>query len=467
MPNKWLLFLIIFFCSSISSQGKKISEIDRAANDTVKLYRLWLKDKNYNRYTLRKPEQFLSRSAIDRRKRQNLPLDSTDLPISSAYTDMLNRYGAKIVARSKWNNTVLVHIIKKENTEKVLHLPFVARHRLVYAYPPPKDTITQAPKATFASTSAMQSPYGAASIQIEMLNGQKLHDAGYRGKRLLISVIDGGFRDAYKYKDSLHLNIVQAVDFLYPHYTDMFRASDHGFKALSTMATNLPGRYIGTAPEAGYMLLRSEDVQRESMSEEDFWINAVEFADSCGTDIISSSLGYHKFDDSTYNYRHQDLDGSTSLISRTASIVADKGMVLVSSAGNLGSAPWQKISVPADANNILTVGAVDKNKQIAPFSSCGYTADGRIKPDVAALGSPACTINGYGAVDAYSFGTSFSAPIIAGMVACLWQACPNKTAKEIIQLVRNASDRHHMPDTHYGYGIPDFLKALQKGQSNE
>ena len=227
----------------------------------------------------------------------------------------------------------------------------------------------------------------------------------------------------------------------------------------------MPGFYIGTAPDAAYYLCRTEDSQTESKAEEDYWATAAEFADSVGVDVINSSLGYHDFNDKTTNYRYDELNGKTSLISRTASMLAGKGIILVNSAGNDGMGTWKIVGVPADADNILTVGAVNGQKVNAAFSSLGPTADGRVKPDVMSMGSPAAIINGRGIIT-NDMGTSFAAPIIAGMVTSLWQALKDKTANQIIQIVREAGHLYQHPNNVFGYGIPDFEKAFDAGRKN-
>ena len=190
---------------------------------------------------------------------------------------------------------------------------------------------------------------------------------------------------------------------------------------------------------------------------------AAEFADSIGVDIINSSLGYNEYDKPFANYRLRDLDGHSSLISHTASLLARKGIILCSSAGNSGMNAWKKITVPADAFDILTVGAVDKNKHNAPFSSVGPTQDLRVKPDVSALGGGTALISGRGTL-LFDMGTSFSTPVVCGLVACLWQGLPNKTALEIMELVRKTASQAEEPDNILGYGIPDFWQAYMIGQ---
>jgi subtilisin family serine protease len=231
------------------------------------------------------------------------------------------------------------------------------------------------------------------------------------------------------------------------------------------MAANLPGIFVGTAPQAEYLLIKSEDTRGEFPVEEDFWVAAVEFADSVGIDVISSSLGYYKFDNISEYYSRDDVDGKTALTSQAAEIASLKGLLLVSSAGNEGNNEWEKVTFPADVENVLTVGSVSAEGQKSSFSSVGLTADYRIKPDVMALGANCSVISPAGQVQTVN-GTSFSAPMIAGLAACLWQGFPLLKNTEIIQLIRESSSQYQRPDAHLGYGIPDFIKAYNTAKNN-
>ena len=296
---------------------------------------------------------------------------------------------------------------------------------------------------------------GPAIHQIRLSNGDKLHEAGFRGQGMTIAVIDAGFHNADRITAMRNIRILGTKDFVNPE-ADIYAESSHGLMVLSCIGMNRPGIMTGTAPEASFWLLRSEDEYSEHLVEQDYWAAAVEFADSVGVDVINTSLGYYAFDDKSKNYTYRDLDGHRVLMSRQASRVADKGMVLVCSAGNSGAGSWKKITPPGDAEHVLTVGAIDRNGVLAPFSSVGNTADNRVKPDVVALGSEADVI-GTDGNQAKANGTSFASPIMCGMVACLWQSRPGLTAKEVIELVRKLGDRADFPDNIYGYGVPDFL----------
>lgn len=427
------------------------------------LFRVQLRDKKGTKYSLKHPEKFLSERSLRRRERQGLKTDSTDLPLSQKYLDELNAAGFEVVGGSKWNNTALVKLTDSLNAGGLAAFPFVTGVRCVFHSP---DSISRQrvfPLKSDTTEAIPGKPYGKATRQIEQLNGRKLHEAGFRGKGMLIGVIDGGYMNVDIIPAFKDVVIVSTHDFVYPYKSDIYHLLDHGTMVLSCMAVVDSFRYVGTAPEAHYMLLRSEYGPTESLSEEDSWAMAAEYADCEGVDVINSSLGYAQFDDKSTNFRYSELDGKSTLISRTASMLADKGMILVCSAGNSGDEPWKKITPPGDAENVLTVGAVNAWGMNTNFSSLGPSQDGRVKPDVMALGGAAWVFNGRG-VNSAANGTSFASPICCGMVACLWQALPGKTAREIIELVRASGDRASAPDNVFGYGIPDFWKAYQMGK---
>lgn len=432
------------------------------------MYRLYLKDKDLMNtpYSVERPEEFLSSRSIERRKRQGLPVDVTDLPVAPAYLKAVSEAGIEIVGKSKWNNTLLVRIHKEKELRKLEGLDFITQTRKVFEAP---DSVTQRVRSSVRKgnndwTSDGSGEYGAAKDQLKALNGEKLHANAYRGKGVMIAVFDGGFMNVDKIPALHGIHLAGIRDFVVPESKNVFAEMEHGTMVLSTMAANLPEVYIGVAPDAQYLLVRCEDERTESLAEEDYWAEAAEYADSCGVDIINSSLGYHGFDDAKMNHHYYEQDGNTALISRSASMCADKGIVCVNSAGNDGMGSWKKINFPADAKDILTVGSINEMGVNAAFSAVGPTADGRIKPDVMAYGSPTAVITGRGSI-INDNGTSFSSPLIAGMVACLWQALPHKTAKQIIKLVRLAGNNQQHPDNVYGYGVPDFWKAYQTGKA--
>ena len=423
-------------------------------------YRICLKDKAATEYSLQRPEEFLSEKALERRRRQRLEVDSTDLPVCRRYVDEIRRMGVSIVVTGKWENFVTVSCNDSTIIDRIAALPFVRSTERVWMRPdkeviaPQRDSLVNSPEKY------PDSYYGAGAAQIQLSRGDKLHEAGFWGQGMTIAVIDAGYHNADSITAFDLERVLGVKDFVDAH-ADLFAEQSHGMAVWSCMAMNRPEVMVGTAPEASYWLLRSEDDYSEHLVEQDYWAAAVEFADSVGVDVINTSLGYYEFDDKQKNYTFCQLDGRHALMSRQASRVADKGMVLVCSAGNAGSGPWKKITPPGDADNVLTVGAVGKDGVLASFSSIGNTADGRIKPDVVAVGYKADVMGTDGNLTKAN-GTSFASPIMCGMVACLWQACPTLTAKEVIELVRRSGDRVACPDNIYGYGVPDLWKAYQE-----
>ena len=423
--------------------------------DDALMFRVTLRDKVGSPCSLQHPEQFLSQRALQRRQRQHLPLDSTDLPLSTVYLDAIAAHGVKIVARSKWNNSVLVASDSLALLQRLDGLPFVVKLEKVYEAPDSFPTFN-CPRRT-KPFGELKAEENATDEQLQQIHLDRLHAAGFRGKGMLVAVLDGGFQYADHIPALQRINKVGERDFVYPPSPNIYREHNHGTKVLSVMAANEKGVFVGSAPEADYWLLRCEQTQTESRSEEDFWAAAAEFADSVGVDVINTSLGYADFDDDEQNYPYRWLDGQHMMISRMASMLARKGIVMVCSAGNSGNETWKKITIPADANDVLTVGAVDANGVNAAFSSVGLTADGRVKPDVMAMGENCKIITAEGEISGAN-GTSFASPLIAGAVACLWQSMPEKTALEIIDIVRRGCHQYDTPDNIYGYGIPDFSK---------
>lgn len=436
-----------------------------AQQDTLK-YRISLKDKAATEYSLKKPEKYLSAKAIERRRKQNLPIDSTDLPVCRKYIDEIRKQGVKIVVTGKWDNFVTVSCNDTTLIDRIAALPFVLSTEKVWISPGAgkPSMATERDSVLNQPTIHPDSIYGRAITQIQMSNGDKLHEAGFKGQGMTIAVIDAGFHNVDKITAMQNIRILGTKDFV-NQQADIFAESSHGMSVLSCIGMNRPDIMTGTAPEASFWLLRSEDEYSEHLVEQDYWSAAVEFADSVGVDVINTSLGYYSFDDKSKNYKYRDLDGRHALMSRQASHIADKGMILVCSAGNSGAGSWKKTTPPGDADNVLTVGAIDKRAVLATFSSVGNTADHRVKPDVVAVGVGSDVIRTDGN-QGRANGTSFSSPIMCGMVTCLWQACPTLTAKEVIELVRRSGDRAGFPDNIYGYGVPDMWKAYNDYKSN-
>ena len=468
-----ICMLFCLFLATVSSSAMKPdgSQRQKYKHGVNYIYRIYLSDKKDSPYSLAHPSRFLSHRSLARRKRQQLELDSTDLPVSPRYIRLIEKpEGVSVIGQSRWQNTLLVRVKDTTMMHSLDQLPFVTKRKLVWLSP---DSITQTAERVkhldrFDEHDHIPTKkHGRSHEQIRLLQGQRLHDIEMEGAGMMIAVIDGGFRNVDRIPAFQRTDIRGYKDFVSPPSPSVFAETDHGTKVLSAMALNEPFYYVGSAPKSAYWLLRSEDQQTEQEVEEDYWVMAAEFADSVGCDLINSSLGYNEYDHASMSHPLWHLNGHTAFISQAASMLADKGIILINSAGNSGMGPWKKITVPADAENILTVGAVtpDAPYRIAPFSSIGHSQDGRVKPDVVAVGAPAFLVNGRGNI-MQDMGTSFAAPIVCGLAACLWEALPEKTAKEIIELIRITSNNYEHPDNIYGYGIPKFWRAYMYGKAN-
>lgn len=466
-----LLLTALLLIAAIGADAAKVKTPGRKTY----IYRYYLTDKSATTFTTDKPQRFLSQKSIARRERQGIGIDSTDLPIPHAYVRQFAVRGTEVLGTSRWQNTVLVRSADTTLLNRLAQLPIVRESRCVYVAPDSVEKHEDIRWNVHTSfnrwDSVRNDPYGMARQQIEMLGGVQMHEAGFTGRGITIAILDGGFQNYNQIPALQQAHILGVHDFVEPHPAEVLMASnssfhyiDHGTKVFSAIAARAPEVTMGTAPDAAFWLLRSEEHDTEQPVEEDYWTMAAEFADSVGVDVINSSLGYYAYDDPLPSYRLRDLDGQTALVSRSASMLAGKGIVLCNSAGNSGMGQWKKIGVPADAPNILTVGAVDGNGRLAPFSSVGPSQDGRVKPDIVARGSNTTLLSGRGTL-VHDMGTSFSTPVVCGMVACLWQALPSLTAYEIIELVRQSANQYDAPDNIYGYGMPDFWNAYQSARS--
>lgn len=425
-------------------------------------YFIEFKDKQNTTYSVDRPNEFLSARAIERRQRQGIAIDTNDLPVSTTYMAQVAQIATEIYYPLRWFNGVVATLTPEQLTA-IQELSYVKSVTKIFepiksvakteTY---KQPAKQNEKAIFANLN-----YGPSFTQVAMMNGHLLHATGYLGQEKVIAVLDAGFLNVNTHNafDSLWQRgrILGTRDFVNPQ-SDIYQEHYHGTMVLSAMGGYIDGQLIGTAPRAKYWLIRTEDAATEQIIEEYNWAAGAEFADSVGADIINSSLGYTTFDVASQNHTYQDLNGNTAPVTLAANMAASKGMVVVVSAGNEGNAPWHYISVPADSPHVLTVGAVDNKKVKADFSSFGPTSDGRIKPDVCAMGKDAVLAIATGTTGT-SNGTSFSSPLMAGMVACLWQAKPSLTAQQVVELVKNSSSNYTSPDNGIGYGIPDFALA--------
>lgn len=434
--------------------------------------RYWVafKDKNGSPYSVSNPQQFLSQRAINRRALHSYAVNTEDLPVNPSYVALVKGTGAVIRSRSRWYNGVVVSITNPAQLTAINALSCVQSTKSVALiiqqaqYVGPRENPPGNQKE--ASTQNVDRfNYGQAYNQIAMMNGQCLHNQYYDGTGMQIAVLDNGFLNTNNIQifDSLwaHNRLIGKHNFFSGDTTDLFILGGHGTSVLSCMAAFDGSNFVGTAPYAQYYLLRSEVDTCEQIVEEYGWVSAIEYADSAGADVANSSLGYVGFDDASQDHTWGDLDGKTSVASFSATMAARRGMIVCVAAGNSGSSSWRKITIPSDADSILCVGAVDAGGSYAGFSSQGYSADGRVKPDIMSQGQASTVISANSGNVITSSGTSFASPILAGMVACLWQGNPTKTNMEVIGAIKQSATQYAAPDSLMGHGIPDFCVADQ------
>lgn len=415
---------------------------------------------------LASPQTMLTKKALDRKEQHGTSLDVRDVPVNEIYISALkNSDGIQVLAKSKWMNCAFVNG-SRENIQNLLNLNFIRTIEFAdSAQNMASIELTHIAKLDVKSEKVNYN-YGSALTQTEMIAIDKLHMQDFLGQGMSIAIMDSGFPNIAENPAFSGLNVQNRLlgtyDFVL-RQENVEGTGTHGSIVLSDMAGNLNNTFMGTSPEASYYLFRTEFAPTENPVEEAWWVEALERADSLGVDVVNTSLGYRDFDDPAYNHSYQDLDGKTTLAARGANIAFEKGLLIVTSAGNDGQGDFKTVATPADSPNVLSIGAVDANGSYAQFSSIGPTVDGRVKPDLMAQGEATAVVDTSGQID-FVNGTSFSSPIIAGAVACLWQALPTLNNFEIMQLVRESASQFQNPTDEMGYGIPDFEMALNNGQ---
>jgi len=449
--KKWFLFFgfWIMFCQGHSQE-------------TNYFFYVQLSDKKNSPFSLEEPLEYLSERAIERRKFFSIPLDSTDLPINPSYLNLIQQTGAKIHCCSKWLNGLTVLLQDSNLMANIRSLPFVKWTQYTGKTTSPSAKIS---KKTKFKVPAEQNDY---ANQIKQVGGDYLLKNGLRGKNIHIGVLDAGFThvNINPAFDSLRLQnrLLGTKDIVSLSDLDIFEAHFHGANVLSIMTANLPEQYIGSAPGASYWLIRTENDSSEYLVEIDFWVAGIEYADSVGVDLVNSSLSYTIFDESSMDFQYEDMNGENSRASRAATIAAQKGIIVVVSAGNEGNKTWKYIGSPADAKETITVGGVRADGNPSAFSSFGPTFDGRVKPEICARGTSVEMIDVNGNLT-YGNGTSYAAPIITGLMAGYLQYFKENqihiTIHEILQSIFRTGNLYFNPTDQMGYGIPNFQAALE------
>ena len=442
---------------------------------------VFLKDKPNKATFINNPLKMLSQRALDRRSKLVIPLDFIDIPVDETYYNQIKNDGnVTVLAKSKWLNAIHIQGQVEDINDLLLTFSFI--DHIEFA----NKSLNINGKSTAKSKSIVSNHYnkfnetltdfnyGEADNQIKMLKGDYLHAQGLTGDNQIIAIIDAGFPnvntlDAFqRIRDNNQ--ILGGYNFA-DRNTNFYTRNSHGTHVLSSIAGYIENEFIGTAPDAKFYLFISEIAETETVLEETLWVEAAERADSLGVDVINTSLGYTTYDNSNHSHTYADLDGKTTFITRGAEIATSRGVLLVNAAGNSGSGSWKYIGAPADAPSVITVGAVNASGEIASFSSFGPTSDGRIKPEILGQGQNPALINYIsGSVTTSSSGTSFSSPIMAGLIACLNQnegfllKASSKTSDNfntyLKKSVYESADKYNNPLDQYGYGIPNFEVAL-------
>ena len=454
------LFFISFFLLTFSGYSQEDAWI-------------YFRDKPDAQFYFENPLQMLSQRSLDRRINQNIALDIKDIPIHQPYIDQIAVIsGVTIKAKSKWFNALHVRgsITDIQNLSSltfVENIQFANRTLNTSGKTNTSLKSTNTNKVNKSLDTNTTFAYGNSGNQIQMLNANLLHQQNYTGTGKIIAVMDAGFPNVNSIAPFQRLRdnnqILGGYDFV-GRNEDFYSGNSHGTLVLSTMGGYIENQLIGTAPDSNYYLFITEDAATENPIEESNWVEAAEMADSLGVDIITTSLGYFEYDNPNYNYTYEDMNGTTSFISKGSDVAFSRGMVCVASAGNSGGSTLNPhIAVPADAIHTLAIGAVKFDQDYATFSSIGPSFDGRIKPDVMAQGQSSVVSNTFGVI-ATASGTSFSGPIMAGAIASFWQAVPTLTNQQVVDFVKQSADRFSNPTSQYGYGIPDFQLALDLAQ---
>jgi serine protease AprX len=432
VPYLWNLMQHLFLFISLSLV---CSVSTRAQNSAYWVCFSSKKEASFN------PVSYFELPALDRRLREGIsPSDSSDFPVSPQGLAAIECMVDSVVGLSRWFNAAAVWA-SPQAIQLIAQMPNV-----VHVSP-------MAAKAVFTSAgtpSFTRDQQRVLASQTEHLGASVWRKNGYFGKGVRIALFDGGYKGLVDDDFFTHLLSEERIKASYDFVRDkkfVFSFSEHGTHVLSCLAGRKDSTFLGLAPEADYLLARTEQVESDRFIREENWVESLEWADKWGADVVNSSLIY------TFQlYFRDQMDGRQSMITRAANKALEKGMVVVNSAGNEGYSRWEIVGAPADGDSVLTVGAINPEWGYhSDFSSYGPTADFRAKPNVSAQGTALVSSNN---VLALEMGTSFAAPLVTGFVACVRQMHPEWSAKRIFDEVQKSADLYPYFDYAHGFGVP-------------
>lgn len=442
-------------------------------------YIIKLADKNNSPFSLSTPGAYLSQRAIDRRERYGIAIDSTDLPVNPSYVSQIrNVANVTVLNISKWLNALTIQTTDANALNTINGFSFVRSTSGIAARRGRSNAVDWEDSKfddnffpidnsnhRASQTAGNYYDYGNSFDEIHLHNGEFLHNIGLRGQGMEIAILDNGFNNytsaSFDAFDSVNANnqVLGTWDFV-AREQNVSDDGSHGMSCFSTIAADIPGQFIGKAPRANFWLYQTEDNSSEYPIEEFNWTCGAEKADSSGADVISSSLGYATFDNSTLDHTYADMNGNTTMAAIAADLAAKKGILVFIANGNFGASPWHFLSTPADGDSVIAVGAVSTSGVVGSFSSYGPSSDGQIKPDVASVGVAAILETSTGTIGTGN-GTSFACPNMAGLATCLWQGFPELSNMQIRSALWQSGNRATAPDDRVGYGIPDMISAFE------
>lgn len=442
--NKNFLVFTLLFCFAFLSY----------ANDSQYVI-VSFKDKDLSKIVW---EDYYSSKSLERRLRQGLDFNYHDYPIQTSYITSLINAGYQVVDSSRWLNAALVLLSSPHDScfDSLSDFSFV--NSVEYLGGRMKqEQYHLSQDSTYNEEEGILS-----SVAIKSIGLDTLHQEGYLGKDITIAIIDAGFKELQHLQRFQHLyedQILGERNFI-DSSLSVYSETMHGTKIMSLFSCKNGQELIGGSPKANFWLLVSEAAYDEYPLEEFYYVKALEFCDSVGVDIVNASIGYNRFDSVEDSYQIHDLYTKRSISSRASSIAASKGILLVTSAGNEGTSSWKEVTIPADADSIIAVGAANFKGEPAYFASYGREGAQLVRPNLSAPGDKVYTLNENGRFT-LSYGSSYAAPLISAAIACLWEKYPSIKAYDMIQYLEQTATHHSNPELQTGYGFPDLKKLLR------